>query len=44
MEHMSSSTEALKDAEFQTAILFGNNVGIGGTLDGARQLFEDLLA
>ena len=39
---MSNTTETLKDAEFQTAVLFGNNVGIGGTLDGARQLFRRL--
>ncbi|MEP1535424.1 MAG: class I SAM-dependent methyltransferase [Paracoccaceae bacterium] len=39
---MSSATETLKDAEFQTAVLFGNNVGIVGTLDGARHFFRRL--
>lgn len=39
---MSPASEALKDSEFQTAVLFGNNVGIGETLDGARQLFRKL--
>jgi SAM-dependent methyltransferase len=42
LDIMSSTSETLKDGEFQTAVLFGNNVGIGGTLDGARQLFRRL--
>ena len=33
----------LPQAAFQTVILFGNNVGIGGTIEGAAKLLERLM-
>ena len=39
---MTSGVDLLPRDAFQTVFLFGNNVGIGGTMDGAAQLLQNI--
>jgi SAM-dependent methyltransferase len=42
MDIMSPEADAISHGAFRTAVLFGNNVGIGGTLEGAGHLLRRL--
>lgn len=35
---MEARADALGEGAFRTAVVFGNNIGIGGTIEGAREL------
>ena len=40
---LAADDSVLPEAAFQTVVLFGNNVGIGGTIDGAAELLGRLM-